>query len=102
MKLIYSVFMGLRYFITNTNNLLINQDITKNYQKILEDYSLYIYPRPGFEITSKHDNIHIIKGVPQLEISATFIRDALKKGQDVSYLMPEKAWKYTEEMNLYR
>ena len=61
-----------------------------------------MYPRPGIEISCSHENIHIVKGVPQMEISASFIRNAIKQGQDVSYLIPEKAWKYIEEMNFYR
>ena len=74
----------------------------KNYEQILEDYSLYVFPRPGFEITKNHKNIYVVKGVPQMKISASFIRKSIKAGKDVSYLMPEKAWKYTEEMNLYK
>ena len=73
----------------------------KNYQQILEDYSIYVFPRPGFEINGTHANIHIVKGVSQMEISASFIRNSIKQGKDISYLMPEKAWKYTNEMNLY-
>ena len=61
-----------------------------------------MYPRPGIEISSSHENIHIVKGVPQMEISASFIRKSIKEGKDISYLMPEKAWKYTNEMNFYR
>ena len=45
----------------------------KNYEQILADYSVYVYPRPGIEISGKHENIHIVKGVPQMEISASFI-----------------------------
>jgi nicotinate-nucleotide adenylyltransferase len=37
-----------------------------------------------------------------MEISSSFIRDAIKQGQDVSYLMPEKAWQYIKEMNFYK
>ena len=74
----------------------------KNYEQILEDYSIYVYPRPGFEINSFHKNIHIVNGVPQMEISASFIRNSIKSRKDVSYLMPEKAWKYTDEMNFYK
>lgn len=74
----------------------------KNYQQILQDYAIYVFPRPGFEINGTHKNIHIVKDVPQMEISASFIRNSIKEGKDVSYLMPEKAWKYTDEMNLYR
>ncbi len=74
----------------------------KNYEQILENYSIYVYPRYGFEIEGSHKNIHLIEGVPQMEISASFIRKSIKEGKDISYLMPEKAWKYTNEMNFYR
>ena len=49
-----------------------------------------------------HKNILIVKDVPQMEISASFIRSSIKQGKDISFLMPEKAWKYTDDMNLYR
>jgi len=74
----------------------------KNYKQILADYSIYVYPRPGIEISGKHENIHIVKGVPQMEISASFIRQSIKQKKDVSYLIPEKAWKYIDEMNFYK
>ena len=90
----YSIIMG-------SDNLQ-NFHKWKNYEQILEDYSVYVYPRPGFEISGTYKNIHIIEEVPQMEISASFIRNSIKQGKDISYLMPEKAWKYTDEMNFYR
>tara|TARA_B110000003_G_scaffold131832_1_gene133935 strand:+ start:123 stop:692 length:570 start_codon:yes stop_codon:yes gene_type:complete len=90
----YSIIMG-------SDNLQ-NFHKWKNYEKILEDYSVYVYPRPGYEISGSHKNIHIIEGVPQMEISSSFIRKSIKEGKDISYLMPEKAWIYTDEMNFYR
>ena len=74
----------------------------KNYEQILTDYSVYVYPRPGIEISGSNENIHIVKGVPQMEISASFIRESIKQKKDVSYLIPEKAWKYIDEMNFYK
>ena len=74
----------------------------KNYEQILEDYSIYVYPRNAYEIEGDHKNVHLIEGVPQMEISASFIRKSIKEGKDISCLMPEKAWKYTDEMNFYR
>ncbi len=90
----YSIIMG-------SDNLQ-NFHKWKNYEQILEDYSVYIYPRPGYEISGSHKNIHLIEGVPQMEISSSFIRKSIKEGKDISYLMPEKAWIYTDEMNFYR
>lgn len=74
----------------------------KNYEQILEDFSVYVYPRHGYEVEGNHHNIQLIKGVPQMEISASFIRNSIRDGKDISYLMTEKAWKYTDEMNFYR
>jgi len=90
----YSIIMG-------SDNLQ-NFHKWKNYEQILEDYSIYVYPRPGYEISGSHKNIHVIEGVPQMEISSSFIRKSIKEGKDISYLMPEKAWIYTDEMNFYR
>ena len=90
----YSIIMG-------SDNLQ-NFHKWKNYEQILEDYSIYIYPRPGYEISGSHKNIHVIEGVPQMEISSSFIRKSIKEGKDISYLMPEKAWIYTDEMNFYK
>ena len=87
----YSIIMG-------SDNLQ-NFHKWKNYEQILEDYSVYVCPRPGYEISGSHKNIHIIEGVPQMEISSSFIRKSIKEGKDISYLMPEKAWIYTDEMN---
>jgi nicotinate-nucleotide adenylyltransferase len=74
----------------------------KNYEQILEDYSIYVYPRPGIKIGHSHKNIHIVEGVPQMEISASFIRESIKQKKDVSCLMPEKAWQYIDKMNFYK
>jgi nicotinate-nucleotide adenylyltransferase len=90
----YALIMG-------TDNLQ-NFHKWKNYEQILADYAVYVYPRPGIEISGKYENIHIVKGVPQMEISASFIRKSIKEGKNVSYLIPEKAWQYIDEMNFYR
>ena len=87
--------------IMGTDNLQ-NFHKWKNYEQILETYSLYVYPRPGIETNGKHDNIHIVSDVPQMEISASFIRESIKARKNVSYLVPEKAWQYIDEMNFYK
>lgn len=74
----------------------------KNYHEILKNYLVYVYPRSGIELVGNHQNIRIVEDVPQMEISASFIRDAIKKGKNISYLIPEKAWKYIDEMNFYK
>jgi len=74
----------------------------KNYEKILENYLIYVYPRKNVDMNIKHKNIHIVKDVPKIEISSSLIRRLISEKKDASYLVPSKSWKYIEEMNFYK
>ena len=75
----------------------------KSYEEILDRYEFYIYPRPGVKETSfdNHPHIHLTSA-PLLEISSTFIRDAVGKKKDIRHFLTEKVWNYIEEMHLYK
>jgi len=74
----------------------------KNYQEILNQYNLYVYPRPRFGLGEfeNHPSIHIHKA-PLMEISSSFIRAGIKKGKDMNFWMPENVYKYLTEMHFY-
>jgi len=76
----------------------------KNYQVILGNYGIIIYPRPGFDESKimKHPNISIAENTPLMEISSSFIRESIKSSKDVRHFMPQKSWEYLDEMNFYR
>jgi nicotinate-nucleotide adenylyltransferase len=75
----------------------------KNYELILEDHDIFIYPRPGSDggNLKEHPRVHWTDA-PVMEISSTFIRNAIKNKKDVSFMMPEKVAAYIEEMNFYK
>jgi len=77
----------------------------KNYETILQNHDLYIYPRVnedrGNTKFQNHPKIHITDA-PIVEISSTFIRNAIKKGKNISPLLPCKVWNYLDEMNFYK
>ena len=77
-------------------------DKWKDYEEILKDYEIYVYPRKGIGKTpfDKHPKVTIIHA-PVIEVSATFIRNALKEKKDVRFLLPESAAKYRTEMHFY-
>ncbi len=74
----------------------------KNYNEILNQYQLYVYPRPGFEMGEfeGHPAIRIFKA-PLLEISSSFIRKGIKEKKNMAFWMPEKVYEYILEMHFY-
>jgi nicotinate-nucleotide adenylyltransferase len=74
----------------------------KNYEQIINNYSIYIYMRPGFEVTNKYgDNIIQVKA-PLLEISATEIRKNIKAGKSIRYLVTDVVMKEIQEKGYYK
>jgi nicotinate-nucleotide adenylyltransferase len=61
----------------------------KNADVILKKYPLYVYQRPGFEITDTHGAQLTQLNAPLLQISATHIRELIKKGKSIRYLVPD-------------
>ncbi len=77
----------------------------KNYDVILERYSIYVYPRISEgTMETQFDNHEKIKKVeaPIIELSSTFIRKAIKAKKDIRPMLDEGVWKYIDEMNFYR
>ncbi|MFY0654183.1 MAG: nicotinate-nucleotide adenylyltransferase [Cyclobacteriaceae bacterium] len=74
----------------------------KNSAKILEHFGLLVYPRPNQDESLRidHENIEYIQA-PRLDISATFIRDTIKKGFSLKYLVPESVANYIDKKQLY-
>jgi len=75
----------------------------KNYEKLLADFDIYVYSRPKYDLgpLAEHPRVRIFEP-PPLDISATYIRDCLKSGKSVRYLVPDSVWEYLESGNLYR
>ncbi|WP_209332358.1 nicotinate (nicotinamide) nucleotide adenylyltransferase [Lunatimonas salinarum] len=72
----------------------------KNSEQLLEYYGLYVYPRPGKMKTLDHPHIQFIDS-PLIDISATFIRDTLRKGGSVRYLLHPHVSDYIRDKKLY-
>lgn len=77
----------------------------KNYEVILQNHHIYVYPRinpdPLNPELENHPHIHHIDA-PVIEISSTFIREGIKEGKNVQPLLPHKVWQYIEHNLFYR
>jgi nicotinate-nucleotide adenylyltransferase len=74
----------------------------KNYDKILEYYQLYVYPRPEAEKTelTRHPKVKFIPS-PLLDISATYIRNNVREGKSIRYLVTEQVENYIFRKKFY-
>ncbi len=99
-------------------NLIMGEDNLRtlhkwlNYETILENYFIYVYPRALTEEESekmrgkqsrfhRHSKVIYVKA-PIMKISSTLIRRAIKEGKDVQYLLTPPVHKYCDEMNFYK
>lgn len=77
----------------------------KNYDVILENHDIYVYPRLSDKQVATqfdgHKKIHHIHA-PIMQLSSTFIRNAIKEGKNVKPMLPEHVWAYLDEMNFYK
>ena len=74
----------------------------KNADKIIQWYERYVYPRHHVQIDeSAHTNIRLVQA-PMMEISSSFIRQAIKDEKDVRYFLPGPVYQYIKEMHFYQ
>lgn len=77
----------------------------KNYEVLLDNHDIYVYPRISEEpenlALKSHPRIHIIEA-PVVEISSTFVRNNIKKGKNIQPLLPLKVWEYIDHNNFYK
>lgn len=77
----------------------------KNYEQILENHEILVYPRLSDDKTENkfedHPKIFNISA-PIMELSSTFIRKNIKAGKNVRPMLPDKVWHYIDEMNFYK
>lgn len=80
----------------------------KNALEIVKKYPLYVYPRTD---NKKYQNVKLDElislaeihrlNAPLMGISGTMIREGIKNGKDMSFLIPPASWKYIKEMHFY-
>jgi nicotinate-nucleotide adenylyltransferase len=79
-----------------------NLDKWKNHKMITESYTIYVYKRSGFEIDNTHGANIVELNTALLQISATHIRELIKAGKSIRYLVPEIVREEIETRKFYR
>jgi nicotinate-nucleotide adenylyltransferase len=81
---------GKRFVVILGQDNLQNFENWKNHRQILDNYGLYVYPRPDVTDSPllRHANVRMVPA-PLINISATHIRDCIRAGKSVKGLVPE-------------
>ncbi len=74
----------------------------KNYEVIVANHSIYIYKRPGFEVTETFGAVIHLLNAPLLEISSTHIRELIKNKKSIRFLVPDVVKEEIDLAGYYR
>jgi len=78
-------------------------DKWKNYNDILNKFSIFVYPRNGYDF-NKVENIYPqmkLLNTPYYDISSTQIREAISKKKDITHWLDPDVYLFIIENNLY-
>ncbi|GAB2770830.1 MULTISPECIES: nicotinate (nicotinamide) nucleotide adenylyltransferase [Hymenobacter] len=96
-------YPGTRFVLLMGEDNLAGLPRWKHADQILAEHEVYVYPRPGvadYE-PSTHPAVRIVKA-PLLDISATFIRDCVRAGNSIRYLVPEAVEQHIQAAGYWR
>ena len=93
---------GHRFCLIVGSDNLVHFHKWKNYQALLDQHELYVYPRPGVDPNDfkKHYAFHTVHA-PHIEISSSMIRQAIGEGKNMRYFLPPNVYQYINEMHFY-
>lgn len=74
----------------------------KDYEAILEDYGVIVYPRPGYPVPNRYEDGMEVVDAPLSSLSSTFVRSAISRGKDMTYFLPAGVFDYIRRNGLYR
>jgi len=79
-------------------------DQWKDYQSILDNYKVWIYPRPGYDLTESKvpipPSVKVLSS-PIFDISSTAIRKAVSEGKDMKAFLPHPVHEFIKRNGLY-
>ena len=79
-----------------------NFDKWREYEEILRDYPLLVYPREGYSVERFADKITFLENAPLFDYAATDIRTMIAEGEDFREKLSAEVAHYIIQNKLYR
>ena len=77
-------------------------DRWRDYESILRDYPLYVYPREGYSVEKFADKITFLEDAPLFDFAATDIRKEIGEGKNFTAKVCPAVAKYIIQNKLYK
>ena len=77
-------------------------DRWREYEEILRDYRLLVYPREGYSVEKFAEKITFLSDAPLFDFAATDIRKAIADDEDFTDKLPSAVAKYIIQNRLYK
>ena len=74
----------------------------KNFEVLVSNYPIYVYKRLGQEVEKVFDEKTVILNAPIIQISASQIRELIRSGKSIRYLVPEIVREEIETRRFYK
>ncbi|MFM7646136.1 MAG: nicotinate (nicotinamide) nucleotide adenylyltransferase [Sphingomonadales bacterium] len=74
----------------------------KNYQTLIAQYEILVYPRLGYTVENAIGARATIIDAPMLQLSSTYIRDCIASGKSVRYMLPDSVIEEIERGGYYK
>ncbi len=73
----------------------------RDYEEILSDYQIYLYPRRGERVERYLDRMILLEDAPLFDVSSTDVRRALMRGDDANKMVTAEVLKHIKEQGFW-
>ena len=75
----------------------------KNYEILLSNHKLFVYPRPNVDTSEWQNHPSIVfTDTPQMDISSTCIRKSIHQQKSIQFFVPDAVIDFMERKSLYK
>ena len=92
---------NMEFSIITGSDIWARFDEWKDYERILNEYKIYVYPRKGYEVEKFADRVTILEDAPYVEFSSTEVRGRVERGEDISSMVAPEVAKYIASNQLW-
>ena len=76
-------------------------DEWREYERILNEYKIYVYPRKGYAVEKFADRVTILDDAPFMEFSSTEVRAKAERSEDISAMVAPSVSDYIVKNQLW-